>query len=391
MSKDSDKPNNKILPFVKKPKFYKPFSKAEREEHKQTLYKWRDLIDRGKLEEAKKLMQKRPEYVANLGESLLWYLFCLFEARYFRAVGDKKAFDNVMFFLGNVAPEFDDEYSFYYYRLVGFREYDARRYKTALKALNEAEAVGAPDWFDVGYYLNYGRCLSDMGFTEKAAEYFNKAKNKAQESKNYIYDMYIQCFLAYDYIKMGKCVDALECLRACSIMQKIRNSDDASTGFMYLTYGLVYHNMNIYDHAIEYYETAFRYYTEGSAPYARTLYNYASALITIGRVDEGVASINRGFSLLESEAEWSGVWEALYDALKHSALLSIPESLEHMKNNAIPKLLDFGQYEEAANSCEQVSEFYENAGDTVQALEHSKLAIKIYKKYLNDRVKGVTT
>jgi len=81
----------------------------------------------------------------------------------------------------------------------------------------------------------------------------------------------------------------------------------------------------------------------------------------------------------------------LYDALKHSALLSIPESVEHLKNNSIPKLIDFGQYDEAINCCKQVSEFYEDTGDASRALEYSKLANKIYEKYINDRMKGVVS
>jgi len=388
MSKDYDKPKDKILKFVFKPS---PLGKTERIECERTLYEWKDLIDRGKIEEADKLMPRRPKYVSNPAETELWYLFCLFQARYFRAVGDYESFDNAMAFLDLVAPEFDDEYNFYYYRLIGFRELDARRYEAAFKALHKANEIGTPKWFDVGFFYNYGRCYSDMGFSGRAIEYFDKAQALADENDNHIYDVYIQCYLAYEYCKVGKGDTALGVLKSCSFIKKYRKYDEASKGYLYLTYGEVYHYLKRYDEAFENYEKAFQYYAEGSEPYVRNLYSNASTLISVGRIDEGVICLDRGLSLFENEVEWSAIWEALYDALKHSALLSIPESLEYMKNNAIPKLLDLGQYDEAINYTRQISEFYKNAGDIDQAYDYIKLSNKIYEKYLNDRMKGVTT
>jgi len=387
MSKDYDKPKDKILKFVFKPS---PLGKMERIECERTLYEWKDLIDRGKIEEADKLMPRRPKYVSNPAETELWYLFCLFQARYFRAVGDYESFDNSMAFLDLVAPEFDNEYNFYYYRLIGARELAARRYKTALEALYKAEEVGSPEWHDVGYAYMFGCCLSDMGFKDRANKYFDKALKLADESDNHIYDVYIQCYMAHDCCKAGKVDSALGLLKGCSFIKKYRKYDEASKGYLYLTYGFVYHHMKRYDEALENYETAFQYFSEDSELYVRLVYRKASTLIASGRIDEGVAFINRGFSLFENEMEWSATWEALYNALKHSALLSIPESLERLKNNDIPKLLDLGQYEEALDYGNQVSEFYKNVGDTDRILECSELVKKIYEKYMNDRMKGVT-
>jgi len=388
MSKDYDKPKDKILKFEFKPN---PLSKAERRECERTLYQWKDRIDRGEIEEADKLMPRRPKYVSNPAEAGLWYLFCLFQARYFRAVGDNESFNNSMAFLDLVAPEFDNEYNFYYYRLIGSRELAARRYKAALEALYKAEEVGSPEWHDVGYAYMFGCCLSDMGFVERAIYFFDKALNLANESDNHLYDVYIQCSLAYDYCKAGKGDGALGLLKGCSFIENYRDYDDASKGYLYLTYGFVYHHMKRYDEALENYETAFQYYTEYCESYVRLVYRKASTLIASGRIDEGLALINRGFSLFENEVEWSAIWEVLYNALKHSALLSIPESVERLKNNDIPKLLDFGQYDEAINCTRQIKEFYKNAGDTDRVVEYSELANKIYEKYINDRMKGVTT
>ena len=369
----------------------KPLSNAEREENKRTLYKWKDLIDRGKLEEAKELMPIKPLYVFNSTERPLSYLYCLFEARYFRAIGDKEAFNNAMSYLDKVAPEFDNEFNYYYYRLIGTHELEARRYKTAFKAFCKAEEVGTPDLYDVGFCYAFGLCLADMGFTARAIENFEKALILADKSKYHLYDIYIKGFMAYDYSKMGKGDEALEILKACSLTQKIRNNDDTSVGFLYLTYGLVYYYMKEYDNAIASYDSAFRYFAEGSAAYVRTIYRKAQSLISMGRAEEGVDCIDRGFHLFDDEVEWSAIWTALYDALRHSALLSVPGSIEHLKNNGIPKLMDFGQYEEAIDCCKQVSAFYENAGDIKQAYEYSQLAIKVYEKYINERMKGVVS
>jgi len=105
-----------------------------------------------------------------------------------------------------------------------------------------------------------------------------------------------------------------------------------------------------------------------------------------------VFSLTGGIRVYKDEVEWTEIWEALNNALEQSALSSIPESLVRLKNNDIPKLLDFElHYEESINSIRQATQFYKDAGDIERALEYSKLSCKIYEKFIHNRMMGMTT
>ena len=364
-----------------------PLTEEELKQHTEELHRWRDLIDYGEMRKAAVIRPKLAKRTKLSFRQGTQCLYDLYEVRYYRAVGDKKAYEKLMASLSERKHAFNERCNYLYYRQEAMAALDAYRFKDAHAAFCKAEEIDKESkWLDVGFYYAYGTCLSYMGYATRSIEYCNMALHKARWSMNHEantnrrYDLYIECILAQNHSKVGNTEEALFILTG-RLRYEIERSRTSTLGFVYHFFGQVYQQMGELSKALENYDNALKYHHDGSVFCKDSLYHKAESLIACDRICEAVQCIEKGLTISSDE-----VWKSLFDALKHSVSLSCPKSLEYMKNTAIPRLLELELYEEAMTHHETLSRFYEKIGNDKLRAEHSDSALAIQKQLYRERV-----
>ena len=367
-----------------------PITEDERKVFIDKLHNWKILIDYGvmdKASEQKAELEKGAE--ASCSSSILNF-YKLYAANYYRISNDTEAFNKTMSFLNQRTETFSPSHQFFYYRLLGIQERVAYRYNEALKAYKKAEKLDKEStWGDVGFYYIYGMCLSEMGYVAKAIEYLKRAKHLAMWHKVYEgkpndrYDVYIDGYLADNLSKSGKADEAHAMLNKRLDSEKTRKNAKHTIGFIYLSIGTVYLRTKKYNDAIENFDTAFQHLDETSEAYKTNLYRKALALIESDRINEGVLCVDKALDMSLDDTR-----RTLFETLKHSAMLSNPESLQYMENTLISQLLKYGQYAEAVKCYETLSGFFKKSGDHKNALKYSELALEVHRELHKEHVEG---
>jgi len=359
-----------------------PLSDIERRKFQAELFKWKEIICDGDLEAAKIFIHPEKKYINNFAEKDLHFLYYIFLARYYLAVGNKEDFEKTIEYLDTRQPEFNNMQNHYYFQVIATNALSALGYKKALDAFFKAEEYGLPEWADISFYYNFGRCLSDMNYTRKAIECLNKAQEMANCTHDHSFDVYIQTYLALNYCKSGKGDDALEIIKKCCLLEKAKGSTSAYIGFVYTIAGEIYYRLNMYEEALKIFDEAFEYDRPGSSQYIQCVYYKSLVLIAVGRRDESIVCLEQGLTALSVE-EPTGLVElqtALLEGLMHSQSLSDDKSIEYIKTVVNPQLIKYEQYVEAINYYVLIRDFYGKAGNSKGVLECSRLIEDVYKK-----------
>lgn len=346
-------------------------------------------IDSGELKEAAEMMPEL-EKKANLSYSpAVENYFGLFAAYYYITVGNKKALGEKMSALKKQTSKFNARHRYYYNHLIGMREFNAQRYKEALNAFLKAEKLDEHlEWNDVRFSYGYGLCLSAMGYISRAVEYFRKARHMSSWVKGYDgksnswYEVDIDCSLANSLSRTGRIDEALHILRNRLKLEKKKDNEKARLSPVYLNIGIAYLYAKRYSDAIKNFDTAYQYPNQYNA-HKTMLYHKALALIESGNINKGLICIREGLKVSTED-----IWNVLLEALECSVTLSDSESLKNMKTIAIPKLMKYYQYAEAAKYHKELSNFYIKMDDKDMALSHSFEAINVYEQLYEERVKG---
>ena len=140
----------------------------------------------------------------------------------------------------------------------------------------------------------------------------------------------------------------------------------------------------MYDEALEQLEEASKHIDVLSPSYKRCMYYKSLTLIANYRINEGLACIEYCLSMVDGDlTKWTLIYIALLEAQKYSMSLSNEESVEYLKTNAIPKLVEFGLYVEAIHYYQLIRNHYRYMGNREKALGYSYLIEDVYKLYIN--------
>ena len=365
-----------------------PLTVKDIEDFANELHRLRDLIDYGEMQRAKEMMPKLAKRAEQSCHRSLQCLHDLYVARYYHIVGNTRVYTRTMNSLGRRQSDFTELCNFLYHYQIAIQALTEHRLHEAHEAFDKAEKIDKEyKWCGLSFNYHYGLCLSNMGYAAKAIRYFEQAQHKAKEDKNFEgktnrrFDIYIECWLARNYSKIGHVDKAFFILNERIDYETKRGSTVAALGYVYHNLGEAYHMMGNFNEALEHYEQAFKYHEERSEPYLDNLYHKAITLIECNRVAEAMDCVSKGLRMNKTR-----IWTVLFMALMHSVALSDPKSLEYMEKVAIPDLLELGQYEEVINHLETVSKFYKEAGDLENALEHAGAMYEIQKQIYHDRV-----
>lgn len=365
-----------------------PITEEERHQFYGQLNNLNHMIDYGHMSQAKESI---PELL-RLSEASCHPSFInlceLFVARYYRAVGEYKIFEQMMAELYKRRAAFDSRHHYYYQRLIGTREYAAGRYHEALLAYKKAERLDKTRQLgEVCFFYTYSMILSDMGYALRATEYLKQAAYHAKWNKGYYgrpnnrFDVYIDVYLAENLSKIGHGEEALAILDKRLAKETRKESSKRVIGSVHVSFGTACHILEDYGEAFKHYDAALQCFEEGSEAYKSAIYRKASVLIDSNRISEGLECIDKALSM-----PIHVTWKVVLESLRHSVTLSDPKSLEYMVNTAIPELQKYGQYEVLLKRYEALIELYENNGDGMSALKYAKCSIDIYKQLKIEKI-----
>jgi len=366
----------------------KPLTSIERRKFEKSLFVWNDMIVHYMLDEAEAFVPQHDRYVNNFAEPHLHFMYHLFLARFYAAKGDIESFTHTMAYLKGRQPEFGNIHNHFYFRLVAYREGENLQYRKSLDALLKAEAVGSPEWADVAYYYRFAFCLSDMGYSRRAIEYFKKAQEEADATNNRRYNLYIQSYIARDCCKIDQSDEALTIINNCLRFAKATGVTDSSIGFAYIYAGEIHYRLGRYDEALEYFETAFPYVDKGTGLYVRGMYYKALTLCASNKAEECMVCIKDGMDMINSDMNTADVWMAALDTLKHLMLISNHGSLEYVETTTIPMLIEFGFYDLAIDYYQVIIDFFQKNNDAERVAVYNNAIRDIYKMYICERVEG---
>ena len=357
------------------------------------LCEWKRLIDCDKLGRARVLRPKLEKRSKEFGHVLPRLCYEMYAARFYRVTNDIEAFDKTMAYLETVESEIEvwGMLQYLYLRLKGMRALSKRQFKESLDMLLEAEKmIGVEENVDgdAALYYAIGYCLTDLHNPNMAIEYLKKAQWHAFQKGHQKYDIDIQCFLAQNYSKIGEHDEAFNILNECLANKKgIKNSKASYSplGNIHLSYGIICCRAEKYHDALVHFETAIENTEEGTDLYLNSLYYKTLALIDSGNPDMALPDLEKGESLSVAGTSW----EALFSALKHSLMLTNPESLDCLINSLIPKLQEYGDIEEVMRHYRTLSDHYKKCEEYEKALKYSNLALETMETMIKKREKGL--
>jgi len=351
------------------------------------LHNLRFLIDYGLLDSAAEVIPSLTRRAKASCYMSFINLSDIFTAYYHFSINSFEACEKAMAALHERRQSFDIRHHYYYNILVGMQAYKARDYDKALEAYIKAEELDKNAQLrEAGFYHMYGMILSEMGYTARAISYHKKAVHHAKWNKGYHgkpntrYDVGIDSYLAYNLSKIGQKDEAFEILNKRLETVKTRGTGK-EIGLIHHSLGKVHLRIGDYSEAIANFETAFRYLPKDSKLSNTNLYYKALALITGGREKEGIVYVDEGLNISTDD-----ILKVRLEALKHSIALHDYKSILYMKNTIMPKLLEYGLYEEALKYYKAISDFYAEDGNDELALVYLGRAYAIIERFCENRV-----
>ena len=366
-----------------------PITESERATLMDSLYKWKLAIDYGDMDVAKAQKPELEKAAKNSYSPSTLNFYDLYSASYYWAVGDKDAFNQVADALSKRTGEFSARHLYHYYRIEASRNYIAYRFVESLKMYKAAEKLDKnSEWGNVGFYYGYGMCLSSLDYPSRAIECFKKAQHIAKWHKAYKgkpnarYNFYIDTVLSDDLSLLGGLDEALAMLDK-HLKIESENKINLRMGELYLAYATAYLRAKRYDEALENFDTAAKYFNTDGMKCKTTLYRKSLCLIESGNIEDGLRCIEEGFSIQMDDA-----YRVLFEALKCSVSLNDSESLRHMEDIVLPKLLRHSHNSEAIKYSKLLGEFFGEKGCYEAAFKYSNVALKVIEHLYYEYVEG---
>ncbi|MCL2361467.1 MAG: helix-turn-helix domain-containing protein [Defluviitaleaceae bacterium] len=356
-----------------------PLTNDEVIQYKHQLYDWRSNVVYGEFHKAKELQPILAQGAEWSCDKDLKALYDLFSASFYYSVGNAEAYKKVMGSLYAQKHDFNDEQLHWYYRLVGIRELTNRQYKRALNSFCEAEKLGNHLGLDdVMLNYNIANCLTNMGYVSLAIKYLEAAQKMAKETPIHRFDGYIRLLIAANYSNSGRCHEAIAILYDCIRDERERYGTNSALSGMYHRLAIAYSKLEDTTNALKYLDEAALCITENKGSHNYNFYLRARILLTDNKIDEGMDCLDKGLQL----ADKGTLYHTLLSSLKHSMLLNANQSRLHMEKVAIPCLLSYGKYQDAASYYYKLGKFYEQQQKYKQSAEYSFLAYELSNKLI---------
>ena len=355
-----------------------PLTTTEIIEFEKELCGWRDIINDGRIEEAREALPRLARSAEFSLEPDLQILYALISVGYYRVVGENDSADEALTMLSSIKDKFSLQNLFRYYSLLGTEAANARDYKTALRNCQDAECLGESlNMIPPALFYHIAVCFTNLGYFYQSEDYIMKARKRAEETNQKVFGVYFDSLQALNFNEMGKQAKALDLLMSCLRREK-KMGKSSMFDTLYHNIGCIHLKLKDFDMAIDYFNQCFMYCKEGSRIYIDNLYFMINALFAANRNTDAEQLLDKGLE----KSSGDELLSLMFDAVKHSRKLNDEESLSFMEDIVIPELLAKGFHLKAIEYCDILRNYFIKVKKYKHALKYSMMSQYYYKKIM---------
>jgi tetratricopeptide (TPR) repeat protein len=352
-----------------------PLTDEEITVFEKQLHDWDVLLIDNDVDEAKRIQPDLARCAELSLEPRLQTAYTLISIGFYLKTGDMATADEIISSLSDRQHEFTAEQSFRYFFAKGICELHKKSYKSAIESLLNVEKLNRQlNIAGSGLYYNLAIAYSAIDYSQKAEEYIAIARKKADETNYKEMDVYMDSITAMCYSNYGKYEKALDLLQSCLRREKMKIGAIDTVGRLYHNIGCVYLKKEDWCNAVINFDNAFQYLERNGLSYINNLYHKARTLFEQGYENDGLALIDEGLMLSESNE----LYNTMLTALKLSIDLDNKENMMYIEEQAIPGLLAAGMHLAVLDYCGKLKRHFEKVKKLRNAFKYADMALKIY-------------
>jgi len=335
-----------------------PFTDMESLDFRKRLYKWKDWIRNGHIDEARK-NQKNLAVITKLPfEPDLNMLYRMFEIRMILKEGKVEQAEELLL---SEEPHIENtncenQHHFYYNMgSVYLYKHDFKKALSFYLRARDLEICALEK--DVGLHLNLAMCYGKLGKYALAISTMEKETQEFDYNKTGVMRAYFNGTLAINYVRIGQVARAKQLLEhSLPEAMSINHSF-----FIYMSlhnYGCACYEAKEYKEAIEYFDRAFEVYKTVDNHYFENTYYKILCLISDKKKSRAKPLLSKAMSLAEENEFYSIAFESL------SRLLTITqdESIDFIEQKTIPYFIEKHAYYKALSYCELLESIFKKRG-----------------------------
>ena len=254
-----------------------PLSELECAATKSRLYMMRDYNRERRFAKVKGMLDEMAKLV-NLDpcDDNLPMLYRLFEVAYLIATYQLSAAEDKLAYLNSRMGDMSTEHLYYYYGNMGVLRIYQSRYEEGLDFCEQALKIlkdnkdFVPDDSEI-VHLWIASCYSYLDYPVRAILHFLKTRDLNTAKGNNRFDLFLNCTLAFNYIRINELEEAEKLLKSC-LIQASANKDNYNLGLTLLGFGLLYKKIKNWSASVEHFYQALKYFEKDTQHYLASLY-----------------------------------------------------------------------------------------------------------------------
>ena len=335
-----------------------PFTESECLSFKQGLYKWKDLIRNGFIDEAHKY-QKNFSIITKLPfEPDLGLLYKMFEIRFVLKEGKPEIAEEMLLSEESDIKNASNENQHHYYYNMGsvylyrFDFKNALRYY--LKALNLEEYAYEKDF---GLHFNLAVCYGELGKYVLAISTMEKLYHDFDYNRAALSRGYLNSVLGINYVRIGQVTRGKE-LISRSLSEALGEGHEFYTCFSLHNYGCACFKAKEYAEAITYFDRVLELRDKVDKYYLENIYYKVRCLIADKKNHKARHLLFKVMPLAEGNEFYSFAFESL----SHLISINNDKSIAFIEQKSVPYFINKHVYYMALDYCELLESVFKKRG-----------------------------
>ncbi|MCL2378507.1 MAG: helix-turn-helix transcriptional regulator [Defluviitaleaceae bacterium] len=342
-----------------------PLLDTERAAFRDKLYRWHDIINERKLDEAKELREQLSVIQLLRRDTELNTLFSMFDCKLLLGLDELEAAKKILnkFKVDGLS----DMQLYHYYYNQGTYNIKCKHNQDALDFYLKAyELVTRGLEKNITLYYNIAIAYSRLGFIAKATTFLEEAYSlhlAGHENDNVsefdIYNLLGVFYAAIGVLQRGKYfLDKAHTIAINHFNSKETDGTKTNLGLVLLNYGILFRMGRKGDEAIEHFNKAHKYFSIGNVHYLETLYQKIRTMIEMNNPFPCPTLITEGIKLSKNNEIYTLMFETL-------RVLANPddESTRHVENETLPYLHENKFVRLALDYAKFLRDYYKRKGE----------------------------
>jgi len=341
-----------------------PIKESERDDYKDRLYEWYNVIGERRLNEAKELQTKLSVIKLLRHDVELNNLFSLFESRLFLGLDKLTQSKEILDAFKKNLDGLNDIQLYHYYSIQGTYNSRSNSNQKALDFYLKAYKLMKHGFEkDISLYYNIAYSYQRLGFLSRAITFIEEACTLNSLSQKNVQGFILYNFLGLSYARVGLFQRAKTLLeKAHSIANSLYKDNvnvetKAHMCLALLNYGYMFRMAKKWNRAIEYLDKSLTYIDNTSPYYLEVIYQKTRCLIQMGDILPCKDLLLKGIELSKEKESYS----LLFKALKLLINLN-DESAKQLETQILPYLLKNNNTSPALDYARCLRDYYRSRG-----------------------------